>query len=146
MMKGILYLISLNILLLSFTLKAEEMTLESLHSTEGALLNCKKDQLELGIYGETYRSKIMVIKVKDKLEVKSNTEYYNLPIGFHDENLKSETIFIVESKYFIKNKKIISAISLDPLYLKKAREDLSTLVDAIKEAHENNKCVSWNFE
>ena len=146
MMKGILYLVSLNILLLSFTLKAEEVTLESLHSTEGAVLNCNKDQLELGIYGETYRSKIMVTKMKDKFEVKSNTEYYNLPIGFQDENLKFETVFIVESKYFIKNKKIISAISLDPLYMKKASEDLSTLVDATKEAHENNKCVSWNFK
>lgn len=145
MMKGILYLISLNILLLSSALKAEEITLESLHSTEGAVLNCKKDQLELGIYGETYRSRIMVTKVKDQLEVKSNTEYYNLPIGFHDENLKSETVFIVESKYFIKDKRIISAISLDPLYLKKASEDLSALVDATNEAHEKNKCISWNF-
>lgn len=42
-MKDILYLISLYILCLSFTLKAEEITLESLPSTQGAKLNCKKD-------------------------------------------------------------------------------------------------------
>lgn len=55
--------------------------------------------------------------------------------------MKSETVFIAENKYFIKNKKIISAISLDPMYLKNAREDLSTLADAINEAHKKNKCL-----
>ncbi len=146
MIKSILYLISLYILCISFTLKAEEITLESLHSTQGAKLNCKKDQLELGIYGETYRTAIKVTKGKDRLEVKSYTQYYNIPIGFHDKNVKSETVFIAENKYFIKNKKIISAISLDPMYLKNAREDLSTLADAINEAHKKNKCLLWSFD
>lgn len=77
MIKSILYLISLYILCISFTLKAEEITLESLHSTQGAKLNCKKDQLELGIYGETYRTAIKVTKGKDRLEVRSYTQYYN---------------------------------------------------------------------
>ncbi|WP_141683149.1 hypothetical protein [Gilliamella intestini] len=138
-------MISINILCLSFGLKAEEMTLESLHATEGAVLNCMKKQLNLRIYGETYRAKIVVSKRKDLFEVLSNTEYYNIPIGYHDENLKSETVFTVESKYFIKDKAIISAISLDPMYKKNASDDLSILSDAISEAHENQKCLSWDF-
>ncbi|OCG15516.1 hypothetical protein A9G24_05075 [Gilliamella sp. App6-5] len=144
-MKGILYLISINILCVSFGLKAEEITLESLHATEGAVLNCMKKQLNLRIYGETYRSKIVVSKRKDLFEVLSNTEYYNIPIGYHDENLKSETVFTVENKYFIKNKEIISAVSLDSMYKKNANDDLSILSDAISEAHENQKCLSWDF-
>jgi hypothetical protein len=144
MAKGILYLIS--ILCVSFTLKAEEVTLESLHAVEGAVLNCTKDRLDLRLYGETSRSKIIVIKSKNTFEVLSNTEYYNIPIGYYDQNLKSETVFIVENKYFVKNNEIISAISLDPIYKKNATDDLSILSDALSEAHEDNKCLSWSLE
>lgn len=68
MIKSILYLISLYILCISFTLKAEEITLESLHSTQGAKLNCKKDQLELGIYGEPTVQQLK--SQKEKIDLK----------------------------------------------------------------------------
>lgn len=145
-MKGILYLISFNILFASFVLKAEEITLESLHTTEGAVLTCTEEQINLRIYGETFRSEIIVTKRKDIAEVLSNTKYYNIPIGYIDENLKSEVVFTVEKKYLVRNREIVSAISLDPIYKKDAYDDLSILFDAMNEVHKKKKCLSWNFE
>ncbi|OCG43395.1 hypothetical protein A9G28_04045 [Gilliamella sp. Fer1-1] len=149
MIKRFAYLIFINLLCLSFTSKADEITLESIPSTEGAGLICRKNKIEINIYGETYRGKITVIKNSNRYQVISNAEYYNVPIYYHDdndENIKSEVVFTVTKRYFIQNKKVVSAISSDPIDKEKAEEELSLISIALKEAHENKKCLSWNIQ
>lgn len=76
-------------------------------------------------------------------EVRSNTEYYNAP--YYADDIESKSIFIVNKNYFIKDKKIISAISLDPFYYKDSNEELLIISNALNEAHEDHKCLSWSF-
>jgi len=45
-----------------------------------------------------------------------DNENYNAP--FYADDIESKSVFIVNKNYFIKDKNVISAISLDPFYYK----------------------------
>jgi len=142
-MNIILKLVSVILLCITFTSKAEMIPIYSLNTIEGAELECSNDSVNLYLYGETYKGSILVRKKSDMFEVISNTEYYNAP--FYADDIESKSVFIVNKNYFIKDKNVISAISLDPFYYKDSNEELLIISTALDEVHENGQCMSWSF-
>lgn len=76
------------------------------------MLTCTEKQINLRIYDETFCSEIIVSKRKDIVEVLSNTKYYNIPIGYIDENSKSEVVFTVEKNIWYEIEKLFQLYSI----------------------------------
>lgn len=114
-------------------------------SSEGAELNCdhkKNKSLIINVYGETFSSKIKVIKNKsNNYSINAKFDYYDLPIYEKFQNILS-----VNYNFYIENNQIIES-SLLHSDLKQTINDIyKSIKEILKEAHENKKCLSWNFE
>lgn len=140
MMKIMLKLISL--LFMTFTVNA--IPIYSLNTNDGAELECFEHHINLSFFGETYKGTIIISNNLNMLKVVSNFDYYNIP--YYVEDSESKIVFTISKTYFIENNKISSAISLDPFYKNDSKEELSMMITALKEAHNDNKCLSWSFD
>ena len=113
-------------------------------SSEGAELICKNNKnsdLLLNVYGETFKSNIKVINSKPyNYRINAKFSYYDRPIYE-----KFRNILTIDYEFYIENDHVLVSL-LDSDYSQKINEIYKSIKQILKEAHENNKCLSWNFK
>lgn len=113
-------------------------------SSEGAELICedkKNSDLLLNVYGETFKSNIKVINSKPhNYRIKAKFSYYDRPIYE-----KFRNILTIDYDFYIENDQVLVSL-LGSDYSQKINEIYESIKQILKEAHENNKCLSWNFK
>jgi CRISPR/Cas system-associated exonuclease Cas4 (RecB family) len=114
-------------------------------STEGAELICddkKSDGLVLNVYGETFASKIKVIKSKShNYNINAKFDYYDLPIYEKFRNILS-----VNYDFYVENNQVIESSLLDSNLRLSIKDIYKSIKQILNEAHENKKCLSWRLE
>jgi CRISPR/Cas system-associated exonuclease Cas4 (RecB family) len=114
-------------------------------STEGAELICddkKSDELVLNVYGETFASKIKVIKNKPhNYNINAKFDYYDLPIYEKFRNILS-----VDYDFYVENNQVIESSLLDSNLRLSIKDIYKSIKQILNEAHENKKCLSWRLE
>lgn len=113
-------------------------------SSEGAELICennKNSDLLLNVYGETFKSNIKVINSEPhNYRINAKFSYYDRPIYE-----KFRIILTIDYDFYIENDRIlVSLLASD--YSQEINEIYKSIKQILKEAHENNKCLSWNFK
>lgn len=113
-------------------------------STEGAELICdykKSNELVLNVYGETFSSKIKVIKSKThNYNIHAKFDYYDLPIYE-----KFRKILSVNYDFYVENDQVIESSLLDSNLNQAIKDIYKSIQQILNEAHENKKCLSWRF-
>ncbi|OCG19516.1 hypothetical protein [Gilliamella sp. App4-10] len=113
-------------------------------SSEGAELICdykKSNELVLNVYGETFASKIKVIKSKPhNYNINAKFDYYDLPIYEKFRNILS-----VNYDFYVENDQVIESSLLDSDLKQVIKDIYKSIKQILKEAHENQKCLSWDF-
>ncbi|MWP48092.1 hypothetical protein [Gilliamella sp. Pas-s27] len=114
-------------------------------SSEGAELICdykRSSELELNVYGETFTSKIKIIRSKPhNYNINAKFDYYDLPIYEKFRNVLS-----VNYAFYVENNQIIESSLIDSDLRKVIKDIYKSIKQITKEAHKNKKCLSWNFE
>lgn len=114
-------------------------------SSEGAELICennKNRELLLNVYGETFKSNIKVINSKPHhYSINAKFDYYDRPIYE-----KFRNILTINYDFYIENDQVLESSLIDSDLNQKINDIYESIKQILKEAHENNKCVSWNFK
>ena len=113
-------------------------------SSEGAELNCeqKNKSLNINVYGETFSSEIKVIKNKpNNYSINAKFDYYDLPIYEKFRNILS-----VNYDFYVENNQIVESSLLHSDLNQTINDIYKSIKEILKEAHENQKCLSWNFD